>query len=92
MTHTIAAPLGVTVGGPTGTTIPTDLWGLFLEDLNDALDGGLNAELVRNGDFEFNPADRDGWHALTAWTSSDPARVAVLGRIRSTATTAPTSA
>ena len=77
MTHTIAAPLDVTVGGPTGTTIPTDLWGLFLEDLNDALDGGLNAELVRNGDFEFNPADRDGWHALTAWTSSDPARVAV---------------
>ena len=77
MTHNIAAPLGVTVGGPTGTTIPTDLWGLFLEDLNDALDGGLNAELVRNGDFEFNPADRDGWHALTAWTSSDPARVAV---------------
>jgi hypothetical protein len=44
------------------------LWGLFIEDLNDALDGGLNAELVRNGDFEFNEADREGWHALTGWT------------------------
>ncbi len=44
-----------------------DLWGLFIEDLNDALDGGLNAELIRNGDFEFNEADRDGWNALTGW-------------------------
>ncbi len=45
-----------------------DLWGLFIEDLNDALDGGLNAERVHNGDFEFNAADRDGWHALTGWS------------------------
>ncbi|MDA1359546.1 hypothetical protein O1R50_07930, partial [Glycomyces luteolus] len=44
-----------------------DLWGLFIEDLNDALDGGLNAELIRNGDFEFNEADREGWNALTGW-------------------------
>ncbi|HEX2142961.1 MAG TPA: hypothetical protein VHG10_00485, partial [Glycomyces sp.] len=43
-----------------------DLWGLFIEDLNDALDGGLNAEL-RNGDFEFGEADHEGWDALAAW-------------------------
>jgi hypothetical protein len=58
----------VRVGTPRADAAP-DLWGLFIEDLNDALDGGLNAELVRNGDFEFNEADRDGWHALTGWTA-----------------------
>lgn len=57
----------VRVGAPGADAAP-DLWGLFIEDLNDALDGGLNAELVRNGDFEFNEADREGWHALTGWT------------------------
>lgn len=56
----------IRVGAPGADAAP-DLWGLFIEDLNDALDGGLNAELVRNGDFEFNEADREGWHALTGW-------------------------
>ena len=60
-------PLLVEIGEPTGVTISPDLWGLFIEDLNDALDGGLNAELVRNGDFEFSPADHDGWGPLTGW-------------------------
>jgi hypothetical protein len=53
--------------GSRGADAAPDLWGLFIEDLNDALDGGLNAELVRNGDFEFNATDREGWHALTGW-------------------------
>ncbi|HEY1093923.1 MAG TPA: alpha-L-arabinofuranosidase C-terminal domain-containing protein [Glycomyces sp.] len=53
--------------GAAGADAAPDLWGLFIEDLNDALDGGLNAELVRNGDFEFNEADREGWNALTGW-------------------------
>ncbi|MFI2363364.1 alpha-L-arabinofuranosidase C-terminal domain-containing protein [Promicromonospora sp. NPDC019610] len=52
---------------PTGTRVSPDLWGLFLEDINYALDGGLNADLVRNGDFEATSADRPGWGPLTGW-------------------------
>jgi hypothetical protein len=36
--------IDIRVGEPTGVDIAPDLWGIFLEDLNDALDGGLNAE------------------------------------------------
>ena len=62
-----AEPLRIEVGAPTGVEISPDMWGLFIEDLNDALDGGLNAELVRNGDFEFSVADRPDWGPLTSW-------------------------
>ncbi|MBC9824051.1 alpha-L-arabinofuranosidase C-terminal domain-containing protein [Terrabacter sp. MAHUQ-38] len=55
------------IGSPAGITISPDLWGIFLEDLNDALDGGLNAEQVRNGDFEFSRLDQHGWGPLTGW-------------------------
>lgn len=58
----------VEVGAWEGVDAAPELWGLFIEDLNDALDGGLNAERVRNGDFEFGAADRPGWDALTGWT------------------------
>ncbi|HLV53942.1 MAG TPA: alpha-L-arabinofuranosidase C-terminal domain-containing protein [Actinotalea caeni] len=63
----------VHVGGPSGRRTSPELWGLFLEDINDALDGGLNADLVRNGDFEATAADAPGWHALTGW-DAEPAR------------------
>jgi alpha-L-arabinofuranosidase len=33
--------------------VPTDLWGLFFEDINFAADGGLYAEMVKNRSFEF---------------------------------------
>jgi alpha-L-arabinofuranosidase len=59
--------LRLRVGTPGGPAVSPTLWGLFLEDINYALDGGLNADLVRNGDFEFSESDHDGWHALTAW-------------------------
>jgi len=72
-----SVPLRVTVGEPTGVEVDPDLWGIFLEDLNDALDGGLNAELVRNGDFEFSHADRPGWGPLTGWRSSGDGAVEV---------------
>ncbi|MEV0345521.1 alpha-L-arabinofuranosidase C-terminal domain-containing protein [Nonomuraea sp. NPDC050680] len=58
--------------GVSRAAVAPDLWGLFIEDLNDALDGGLNAECVRNGDFEFSAADHDGWHPLTAWYTDPP--------------------
>lgn len=57
--------------------VSTDLWGLFLEDINFALDGGLNADLVRNGGFEATPADAPGWGPLTGWQVTDAARVQV---------------
>ncbi|MER5183481.1 alpha-L-arabinofuranosidase C-terminal domain-containing protein [Streptomyces sp. NPDC002896] len=50
-----------------GTAISPDLFGVFFEDLNHAADGGLYAELVQNRSFEYTPAHRPEWHALTAW-------------------------
>lgn len=47
--------------------ISTDLFGIFFEDLSYAADGGLYAELVQNRSFEYTPADRKGWHALSYW-------------------------
>ena len=66
---TASERITIDVGAHEGVEVAPDLWGLFIEDLNDALDGGLNAECVRNGDFEFNQADHDGWDALTAWSA-----------------------
>lgn len=61
------AEIRVAVGDPSGRHISTDLWGLFLEDINYAVDGGLNADLVRNGDFEATVADHAEWGPLTGW-------------------------
>lgn len=44
-----------------------DLYGIFFEDINHAADGGLYAELVRNGNFEFSPIDNGSYRSLTAW-------------------------
>ncbi|MFC7598413.1 alpha-L-arabinofuranosidase C-terminal domain-containing protein [Terrabacter sp. GCM10028922] len=68
----MAHKLVARIGSATGTTISPDLWGIFLEDLNDALDGGLNAEQVRNGDFEFSRLDQHGWGPLTGWQVDVP--------------------
>ena len=38
--------------------ISTDLWGVFFEDISYSGDGGLNSELVQNGAFEYNRADK----------------------------------
>lgn len=58
--------LKVDVAAP-GKAISPDLVGIFYEDLSHAADGGLYAELVQNRDFEYSPADKAGWHSLTAW-------------------------
>ena len=50
-----------------GKAISDELIGIFFEDISSAADGGLYAELVQNGSFEFNPSERDGWGAGTAW-------------------------
>ena len=50
-----------------GKAISDELIGIFFEDISSAADGGLFAELVQNGSFEFNPTERDGWGSATAW-------------------------
>lgn len=50
-----------------GKAISDELIGIFFEDISSAADGGLYAELIQNGSFEFNLAERDGWGAGTAW-------------------------
>ena len=45
-----------------------DLWGIFFEDIDLSIDGGVYAELVRNGSFEEGSINR--WNKalpLAAW-------------------------
>ena len=55
-----------------GKAISNELIGIFFEDISSSADGGLYAELLQNGSFEFNPAERDGWGAGTAWKQVRP--------------------
>lgn len=50
-----------------GKAISNELIGIFFEDISQSADGGLNAELLQNGSFEYNPNERDGWGPGTAW-------------------------
>ena len=52
--------------------ISPNLFGLFFEDINYAADGGLYAELIQNRSFEYTPADRKEWHALSFWDYLTP--------------------
>jgi alpha-L-arabinofuranosidase len=62
-----------------GKAISDELIGIFFEDISSAADGGLYAELVQNGSFEYNPTERDGWGAGTAWRLQRPGHS--LGRM-----------
>jgi len=55
-----------------GKAISDELVGIFFEDINNSADGGLYAELLQNGSFEFSPSDRDGWGPGTAWRQVRP--------------------
>ncbi|MEN2984202.1 MAG: alpha-L-arabinofuranosidase C-terminal domain-containing protein [Dictyoglomaceae bacterium] len=44
-----------------GPTIPRTLYGIFFEDINYAVDGGLYAELIRNRSFEHTNK-LEGWN------------------------------
>lgn len=55
-----------------GKQISDNLIGIFFEDISSSADGGLCAELVQNGSFEYNPSERDGWGAGTSWKVSRP--------------------
>jgi len=50
--------------------VPEDMWGIFLEDVDCSLDGGLYAELVRNRSFEDgNGKDPNHRTALGFWSA-----------------------
>ena len=55
-----------------GKQISDELIGIFFEDISSAADGGLYGELIQNGSFEYNPAERDGWGPGTAWKVQRP--------------------
>lgn len=55
-----------------GKKISKELLGIFFEDISYSADGGLYAELIENGSFEFNPNERDGWGAGTSWKMVRP--------------------
>ena len=80
----LAASLGLSAQTPMkapagGKLISDELIGIFFEDISSAADGGLYAELVQNGSFEFNPTEKDGWGPGTAWRLQRPGHS--LGRM-----------
>ena len=82
-----AATLGVNAQKPMnapkgGKAISDELIGIFFEDINNCADGGLYAELIQNGSFEFSPAEKDGWGAGTAWKVIRPGHSLGLIEVR----------
>jgi alpha-L-arabinofuranosidase len=63
--NVVAAEVSITidVANPAHRISPR-LYGVFFEDINFGGDGGLNAELVKNGSFEF-PQHLMGWSAAS---------------------------
>ncbi len=69
VTAVAAKPIKAPAGGK---KISNELIGIFFEDISSSADGGLCAELIQNGSFEFSPSERDGWGPGTAWRSVRP--------------------
>ena len=67
-----------------GKQISDELIGIFFEDISSAADGGLYGELIQNGSFEYNPAERDGWGPGTAWKVQRPGHSLGLLEVRMT--------
>ena len=70
-----------------GKLISDELLGIFFEDISSSADGGLYAELVQNGSFEYNPNEKDGWGPATAWKVIRPGHS--LGHIQPITTALP---
>jgi alpha-L-arabinofuranosidase len=65
----VAKPATLTINATRpGKPISPDLFGVFFEDINSAVDGGLYAELVQNRSFEYQATGHPSWNALTSWT------------------------
>jgi len=67
-TSVFAQTITVSVDKPVSEIQPT-MWGIFFEDINFAADGGLYAELVKNGSFEF-AMPLMGWKQVESSTYS----------------------
>ncbi len=48
-----------------GPKINPHLYGIFYEELDFAGDGGLYAQMVKNGSFEDNPTNAENWTLIT---------------------------
>lgn len=61
-------PANLSINPQKSHRISNKLMGIFFEDISRAADGGLSAEMLQNGDFEYNKEDhRHQWNATTAW-------------------------
>ena len=73
MTATMGISAQKAINPPAGgKAISDELIGIFFEDISSSADGGLYAELVQNGSFEYSPVERDGWGPGTAWRMTRP--------------------
>ena len=79
---TMKAPAG-------GKAISDERIGLCFEDISSSADGGLYAELLQNGSFEFNANEKDGWGSATAWKVVRPGHS--LGFIQPIVSTVPSN-
>lgn len=70
LTEPVSATLQVDLNSQ--KPISDRLIGVFFEDISHAADGGLYAELLQNGDFEFTPEDNSRYNSTTAWKASKP--------------------
>ncbi|SHK50171.1 alpha-L-arabinofuranosidase C-terminal domain-containing protein [Xylanibacter ruminicola] len=73
----VAATMGMNAQKPMkapigGKAISDELIGIFFEDISSSADGGLYAELLQNGSFEYSPVEKDGWGPGTAWKMIRP--------------------
>ena len=73
----VAATMGLNAQKPVkapagGKAISDELIGIFFEDISSSADGGLYAELIQNGSFEYSPVEKDGWGPGTAWRMIRP--------------------
>ncbi|MEE1757405.1 alpha-L-arabinofuranosidase C-terminal domain-containing protein [Streptomyces sp. SP18CS02] len=68
--------------GSTGPAIDPTMYGVFYEDINNAADGGLYAELVQNRSFEYAPVDNPAYTPLTAWRTTATGGATGTARVR----------
>ena len=70
-------PANLSINPQKSHRISNKLMGIFFEDISRAADGGLSAEMLQNGDFEYNQEDhRHQWNATTAWVGVEKEGIA----------------
>lgn len=58
-----SSPFTVDINGADRSSkVSDEMWGLFFEDINSAADGGIYAEMIQNGSFEY-PESLYSWEA-----------------------------